>query len=52
VPGVDFDDSYATLQFGVRSKLFGLNADVGASLTQAQKAGNDATVYLTVGGSF
>ena len=52
VPGVGFDDSYATLQFGVHSKLFGLNADVGASLTQAQKAGNDATVYLTVGGSF
>ncbi|HZX81582.1 MAG TPA: autotransporter domain-containing protein [Lysobacter sp.] len=52
VPGVAFDDSYATLQFGVRSQLFGLNADIGASLTQAQKAGNDASLYLTVGGSF
>ena len=52
VPGVAFDDSYATLQFGLRSTLFGLNADVGASLTQAQKGGNDASVHLTVGGSF
>jgi outer membrane lipase/esterase len=52
VPGVDFDDTYATLRFGARTKVFGLNADVGASLTQAQKGGNDATVYLTVGSGF
>jgi outer membrane lipase/esterase len=52
VPGVAFDDTYATLQFGARTKVFGLNADVGASLTQMQKGGNDATVYLTVGSGF
>ncbi|WP_187770707.1 autotransporter domain-containing protein [Cognatilysobacter lacus] len=52
VPGVQFDDTYATLQFGARTKVYGLNADVGASLTQMQKGGNDATVYLTVGSGF
>lgn len=52
VPGVQLDDSYATLRFGVRSKVFGLDADVGASMTNMQKGGNDATVYLTVGSGF
>lgn len=52
VPGVEFDDTYATLQFGARTQVFGLNADVGASLTQMQKGGNDATVYVTVGSGF
>jgi outer membrane lipase/esterase len=52
VPGVQFDDTYATLQFGARTKVLGLDADVGASLTQLQKGGNDATVYLTVGSGF
>lgn len=52
VPGVQFDDSYATLRFGVRSKVFGLDADVGASVTEMQKGGNDATVFLTVGSGF
>jgi outer membrane lipase/esterase len=52
VPGVEFDDTYATLRFGVRTDLLGLKADVGASLTSAQKGGNDATVFLTVGSDF
>lgn len=52
VPGVGFDETYATLQFGARAKVFGLDADVGARLTQMQKAGNDASVYLTIGGAF
>ncbi|TBR13539.1 MAG: autotransporter domain-containing protein [Lysobacter sp.] len=52
VPGLAFDDSYATIQFGARASLFGLKGDVGASLTNAQKRGNDATVYMTVGSDF
>ena len=52
VPGVAFDDSYVTAQFGVRMSMFGLKSDVGASLTGGQKNGNDASVYLTVGSDF
>jgi hypothetical protein len=36
----------------VRTRLLGLKADVGASLTNAQKGGNDATLFLTVGSDF
>lgn len=52
VPGVAFDDSYVTAQLGVRAAMFGLKTDIGASLTGGQKNGNDASVYLTVGGDF
>lgn len=52
VPAVQFDGTYATGQFGVRTEVFGLNADVGAIVRAGQKGGNDATLFLTVGGSF
>lgn len=52
VPGVEFDDSYATAQFGVRTGVLGLKADVGASVTAGHKGGNDATLFLTVGSYF
>ncbi|RPE80902.1 outer membrane lipase/esterase [Vulcaniibacterium tengchongense] len=52
VPGLEFDRDYGTLSFGARSTLFGLNADVGTRVTVGQKGGNDATVYLSLGGSF
>ncbi|WP_407910078.1 autotransporter domain-containing protein [Lysobacter claricitrinus] len=52
VPGVEFDDTYATLAFGVRTKAFGLDTNIGASLTEMQKGGNDASVFLTVGSGF
>lgn len=52
VPGLQFDDSYATARFGVRTDLFGMKADVGASLIAGQKGGNDATVFMTIGSGF
>ncbi|AXK71312.1 autotransporter domain-containing protein [Lysobacter sp. TY2-98] len=52
VPGVELDDTYSTLTFGVRTKMFGLDTNVGSSLTAMQKGGNDASVFLTVGGGF
>ncbi|WP_133500826.1 autotransporter domain-containing protein [Cognatilysobacter terrigena] len=52
VPGVMLDDTYSTLTFGVRTKTFGLDANIGASLTATQKGGNDASVFLTVGSGF
>ncbi|MGY3265434.1 autotransporter domain-containing protein [Lysobacter sp. HA35] len=52
VPGVQLDDTYSTLAFGVRTKAFGLDTNIGASLTEMQKGGNDASVFLTVGSGF
>ena len=52
VPGLEFDDTYGTLLFGVRTKLMGLDANAGASMTVGQKGGNDATFFLSVGSSF
>jgi outer membrane lipase/esterase len=49
VPGVWFDDDYATLTFGVRTQLFGLDANIGAIATAAQENGNDSTVFVQVG---
>ena len=50
VPGLPFDNTYGTLSYGVRSKLFGLDVTTGSALTVGQKGGNDASFFLTVGG--
>jgi outer membrane lipase/esterase len=52
VPGLEFDDSYATAVIGARTELFGMDANVGLSSTLGQKDGTDATVFATVGKSF
>ncbi len=52
VPGQQYDRSYGTLTFGARTSLFGFDADIGTSLTVAQKGGNHATVFATFGGGF
>lgn len=52
VPGVEFDDTYMTAQFGARTQVFGLDANVGASITTAHGNGEDVTVYATVGKAF
>jgi outer membrane lipase/esterase len=52
VPGLEFDDSYLTLQLGARTELFGLDANIGASVTTAQGGGNDASVFASFGKSF
>lgn len=52
VPGLERDQRYGTLQFGVRTQLLGLDANVGASATFNQGGGNDASVFVTFGGSF
>ena len=52
VPGLDFDDSYGTLSYGVRSELFGLDITTGSSLTVGQKGGNDSTFFLNVSSKF
>jgi outer membrane lipase/esterase len=52
VPGLEFDDSYVTAVIGARTELFGLDADIGASVTTAQGNGNDATLFATFGKKF
>lgn len=52
VPGQPFDRTYATLSYGVRSRVLGLDVATGSQLTVGQKGGNDASFYLTVGGRF
>ena len=52
VPGLERDEQFGTLQFGVRTQLFGLDANVGASATFNQGGGNDATVFASFGSRF
>ena len=52
VPGQTFDDSYLTLQMGARTELFGMDANIGASVTTMQGGGNDATLFATFGKQF
>ncbi|WP_460759819.1 autotransporter domain-containing protein [Lysobacter fragariae] len=52
VPGVEFDHDYGTLTFGAKTKLFGLDANLGAAATVGQTGGNNTTVFVTVGSSF
>jgi outer membrane lipase/esterase len=52
VPGSGFDRSYGTLVVGTRTQVFGLDANVGVSATVAQRGGNDASVFATVGSHF
>lgn len=52
VPGVAFDDSYGTATFGVRTQLFGLDANLGASLTAGQGDAHHTSAFLTIGKGF
>ena len=52
VPGVAFDDSYGTATVGVRMQLFGLDANVGASLTAGQADAHHTSAFLTLGRGF
>ena len=52
VPGLVFDQSYGTLLFGARTQLFGLDANMGTSVTVGQQRGNHATVFVNLGSSF
>ena len=52
VPGIQFDRTYGTLLLGARTRLFGLDANVGASTTVAQEGGNDTSVFVTFGNGF
>jgi outer membrane lipase/esterase len=52
VPGLHYDHNFGVMQFGARTELFGLDADIGMAVTVGQKGGNNASVYLSVGSQF
>lgn len=52
VPGLDTDDSYGTLLLGARTRLFGLDADLGVTTTVNQGGGTNTTAFMTLSGSF
>ncbi|GGK12995.1 autotransporter domain-containing protein [Luteimonas terricola] len=52
VPGVEYDQSWVTLTFGARTRLFGMDANIGASLNNGQKGGKHAMVFASVGAGF
>lgn len=52
VPGAEYDQSWTTLTFGARTKLFGLDADIGASVNSGQKGGKHSMVFASVGAGF
>ena len=52
VPGLELDENYGTLLVGVRTRVFGLDANIGASATVGQQVGDHASVFVTVGNRF
>lgn len=52
VPGLDYDDDYSTVAFGARTRLFGLDADIGGTTTVGRGEANEATLYVSFGNAF
>ncbi|MCC8362370.1 autotransporter domain-containing protein [Lysobacter sp. A6] len=52
VPNLERDDNYGTLAFGIRTQMWGMDADVGANASVGQEGGNHATVFVNVGKRF
>ncbi|MFT3761151.1 MAG: autotransporter domain-containing protein [Pseudoxanthomonas sp.] len=52
VPGLGGDRDYGSLMVGVRTRLFGVNADIGAGSTFEHAGGDNASVFLTLSGGF
>lgn len=52
VPGIDFDRNYGSVVLGARTRLFGLDTNLGASLTPGQKGGKDTSLFASFSGRF
>ncbi|MHC9084870.1 autotransporter domain-containing protein [Luteimonas sp. RIT-PG2_3] len=52
VPGLDYDRRYSTLTLGARTQLFGLDANLGASLNAGQKGGKHSMVFASLSAGF
>ncbi|MBD9367186.1 autotransporter domain-containing protein [Xanthomonas sp. XNM01] len=52
VPGMQLDDSYGTVVLGARTRLLGLDADIGARSTVGRSGAADNSVFVTFSGGF
>ena len=52
MPNTEHDENYGTLVLGVRTELFGVDTDFGATASVGQEAGDNATVFVSVGKRF
>jgi outer membrane lipase/esterase len=52
VPGLEFDNDFARLQLGMRTKVFGAEANIGTNITISQLNGNEAAVFATFSKAF
>ncbi|MDH5822835.1 autotransporter domain-containing protein [Luteimonas sp. RD2P54] len=52
VPGMVYDDSYATVALGARTTLLGLDAGFGLSTTLSHADSSNSTVHVTFGKGF
>ena len=52
VPNIEHDENYGTLVLGVRTELFGVDTDIGATASVGQEGGDNATVFVSVGKRF
>jgi outer membrane lipase/esterase len=46
VPGLSFDESYTSAVLGARTRLWGMEADLGISSTIGQQGGEDASLFV------
>ncbi|NUS61747.1 MAG: autotransporter domain-containing protein, partial [Lysobacter sp.] len=52
VPNMIHDENYGTLVLGVRTQLWGVDTDIGATASVGQEGGDNATVFVSVGKHF
>jgi outer membrane lipase/esterase len=52
VPGLADDDNAGTMLFGVRTRVWGVDTNVGAMTSVGEAGGNYATVFVTFGNRF
>jgi outer membrane lipase/esterase len=52
VPGLQHDQDYGTMVLGVRTHLFGVETDIGATGSVGQEGGDYASVFVTFGKRF
>jgi outer membrane lipase/esterase len=52
VPGLQYDDSYATAVIGARGSWGGLGSNIGAMTTLGRESGHDTTLFVSLTGSF
>lgn len=52
VPGLEHDENYGTFALGLRTQVFGVDTDIGATGSVGQEGGDYASVFVTFGKRF